>query len=147
MSSAATKRRAVVEVFPPIEGTWCLTVLNDPNLAMLASIEITAHVQIGEQASIFGSVKSDVPVTAYALENGKFGSSDGSVSFQLTIANFTYLFTGHFKGTRLTGFVNNPDAMTDPHTEEGSWSAQAQPGPGEEIENKHSRRHTNRSAR
>jgi hypothetical protein len=149
MSSTATKKKSAVEVFPPILGCWSLTVSNDPNLGMLDSIEVTASVRAVDHVFIFGSVKSDLPVTAYALEDGKIMISDGAVSFQLRIEGIVYQFTGQFDGTEVTGTVNNPDpsATGGLGTEEGSWSAQAQLGPGEEEEKKHPGKHKNRSAR
>lgn len=147
MSSSATKKKTAVEVFPSIMGKRGLAVSHDPTLEMLNSIEITAQVHSGNHDLIFGSVKSDIPVTAYAVENGEL--SNGSVRFQLSIEGIVYHFTGHFVGTDIAGTVNNPnaDATNGSHTEEGSWSAQAQPGPGEGEEKKNQGKHKKRSAR
>jgi hypothetical protein len=137
MPSSATQKKAHADAIPSIVGNWNLEVSNDPNLGMLDSIEITAQVR----NLIFGSVKSDQPVTAYALENGAL--SNGTMSFQLSIEGVPYQFEGQFDGTTISGSVNKPNKTGN---EEGSWSAQAQGGPGEE-EKKHPRKHTKRSAR
>lgn len=146
MSSSATKKKTVVQVFPSIIGKRWLTVSHIPTLEMLTSIEITTRVSSENLDLIFGSVKSDIPVTAYALENGEV--CNGSVRFQLFIEGIVYKFTGQFAGTGIVGTVNDPNADTAGglDIEEGSWSAQAQPGPGEEEEKKHQVKHGKLSA-
>jgi hypothetical protein len=143
MSSSATQKKAHADAIPSIVGIWALKVLHEPNLGMLDSIEITAQVPSGDHDLIFGSVKRDAPVTAYALENGVF-TMDSKVSFEMTNQGTVYTFTGQVDGTTIKGSVTHPPETRD---EEGSWSAQAQGGPGEEEEKKHPRKHTKRSAR
>jgi hypothetical protein len=143
MSSSATQKKTHTDAIPSIVGTWALKVVHDPDLGMLDSIEITAQVQSGDHDSIFGSVKGGLLVTAYALENGLV-TSNAEVSFDVTNQGIVYTFTGQVDGTTIKGSVTHPPETGD---EEGSWSAQAQGGPGEEEEKKHPRKHTKRSAR
>ncbi|HEX8129504.1 MAG TPA: hypothetical protein VF527_10415 [Pyrinomonadaceae bacterium] len=147
MSSSAAKKTAITAGVPSVVGTWTkMQVSNDRNLAMLDSLEVTSQVEDVNRDLIFGSVKTIPPVTAYAIENGTVTAE--SVSFQMSIEGIVYTFTGTVGASSIGGSVTSPGlAGSHPGTEEGSWSAQAQPGPGEEEEKKHPRKHTKRPAR
>jgi len=141
MSSSAAKKSVPPAGVPSVMGTWTqLRVVNDRNLGVLDSIEITSQVEGVDNDLIFGNVKSIAPVTAYAIEHGTV-TAEG-ISFQLSIQGIVYTFQGKVGDSSISGHVT-PPWSGDGHTEEGSWSAQAKPGPGEEDKKPHGK-HTKR---
>ncbi len=142
MSTSATQRKTHADVVSPLPQTWQLNVEADfPSpLSRLDQLQISLEEPEpgGNGDLLFGSVLSAQPTTAFAIQDGSFSQRVGNileVSFTLTINGHSYAFVGLAQGLSMKGFYTllllesvGPEA----ETEEGSWSAQAQPGPIEE---------------
>jgi hypothetical protein len=151
MSSSATKKSAQDVDIPIIVGFWDLEFRRQHQFASLNSFQIYFQEPGANLNRIFGSVSSAPPGrNVYAIQNGQITieqvTNNPIVSFDVTINGTVHTFTGAVEGSTINSLAP-ADLSGGAPSDEGSWSAQAQGGPGEEKEKKHPRKHTKRSAR
>jgi hypothetical protein len=156
MSSTATKKTAHADAIPPLTKSWlmkCDAGFPAP-LSELDQLQISVEEPEpdGNSDLIFGKVLSTQPATAFALENGVCSRKVANileVSFTLTMDGNSYAFVGLAQGSDMIGFFAPlllGSVRRGVETEEGSWSAQAQGGPGDDDEKKHSHKHAKRAS-
>jgi hypothetical protein len=146
MSSSATQKKTQADATPFLTKSWWMKVYDQPApLSLLDLLEVSyQEVEPGGTCEmISGSVLSSQPTTAYAIENGTVSHKVAhifEVSFTLIIDGDSYAFVGLAQGSSIVGFYARSfmgHGEGGVETEEGSWSAQAKPGPGEEDKKPH----------
>jgi hypothetical protein len=145
MSNTATKKIERADVNSFFKGVWKpLTIQGDLKLEMLDRLEITEQLPGVDQDLIFGNVQTFAPVTAFAIRNGTV--TGDSVVFKLSIDGSDYDFTGTVFFPESGKFINGHISSSGVLDGDGSWSAQAQSGPGED-KNKHPDKHAKQASR
>jgi hypothetical protein len=156
MSSAATKKKPEADTTPRLANSFIITELSFGGplgpLSGLDGLEISfqPYELGGIGTPIFGSARRLYPLTCYAIMNGTV-SPNMEVSFELVIDGYAYLFSGvaDSDGSGINnGTITSPGSVRlTPGTEDGSWSAQATGGTGEEEEKRRPNKHTKRASR
>lgn len=119
---------------PSLVGLWTLSIDSATGpLKELDQMDITFQVPGLLDAPLYGSVNSEGPYSShFAMANAMFDAGE-AITFEVTLLGTTYVFNGTVsKGIHMSGLITGTSNPNSTVAEEGSWSAQAQGGGGEE---------------